>query len=517
MSRLGVGALGALAVLLFASAFPAPAASPPEQKFAPGLVEAFEGRSRAQAMIHFTTAIDPVILAGAGVGLVDELSVIPTALVDGAPEAILALARSESVRYLEPNARVSYDLDSATRASRARYVWDAAARESVGLPDPRNPAGNPIDGRGVTVAVVDSGVNAIHPDLLWHRNVVQNLYPVSPTPYVNPPGDPFAAPVVAFVDIPLTAIGVIPGSQYQNQHGQHVAGIVAGTGNASDGKYKGAAPGATILAFGDQAGFGWWQARAWEWVYLHGNDVTPPVRIVTNSWGYGYGTCDPEITLSKLQRKLILKKGIVMTFSAGNTYGNGTTDNVRTQPHCGPEGALGVANYDDDNLGYRDGKLRNSSSRGMRTDPVSWPDLSAPGHGTVAADSFMRGTSGACLEDPLAPCDWPYYSGFGGTSAAAPHVAGTVALMLQANPALTPAEVECLLEQTAYKFPPSEIDGAYATGLDDPRYDGSNHARGHGLLDSHAAVSAALDVGRGSLGTPAWKCQGADPFTGAVR
>ena len=70
----------------------------------------------------------------------------------------------------------------------------------------------------------------------------------------------------------------------------------------------------------------------------------------------------------------------------------------------------------------------------------------------------------------------------------APHVAGIVALMLQADGALTSAQVERILESSAYKF---SDGGAYSSSAD-PAANGSHHAKGHGLADAYAAVLAAL-------------------------
>ena len=443
-----------------------------------------------------------------GLNVLDTLRVVPAALVAGSPDALAALAGAPGVLRVETLSPVTYDLASATLASRAKAVWDDAAAASLGLAPLRDDAGNVIDGNGITVAVVDVGLNAHHPDLPYRTKVVRNLYPLSLAPNSYPSADPFAGRVDAWIDAPATGLFTT--------HGNHVAGIVAGTGAASLGKHRGAAPGASLVGFGDHGrpsaslGFpfgagSWYYAKAWEWVYEHGHAVTPPIRVVTNSWGYAHGPCDPTITLSRLQQKLVLERGIVMVFSAGNLGGDGTANNVRTQPQCGPEGVLGVADYDDLDSGTRSGRLSASSSRGNASDNRTWPDLSAPGTAIVSAGGMGQARAGQL------------YFEASGTSMAAPHVAGAVALVLQAHPALGPAEVECLLEQTAHKFDAAGSGGPYATGHNDSRFDGSHHARGHGLLDAHAAVVAALDLSRGHLVGAAWRCAGAHPWTGAIR
>jgi PKD repeat protein len=102
------------------------------------------------------------------------------------------------------------------------------------------------------------------------------------------------------------------------------------------------------------------------------------------------------------------------------------------------------------------GKLASFSSRGNQ---VHHPTVMAPGHfiASVRATAGPISSSNATpfdLTDPAAPRmlpfeDWPYYTVKSGTSMAAPHVSGVVALMLEANPALTPTQVKSILASTA--------------------------------------------------------------------
>jgi hypothetical protein len=150
-----------------------------------------------------------------------------------------------------------------------------------------------------------------------------------------------------------------------------------------------------------------------------------------------------------------------------------------------------VANFDDSGSGTRDGTINSSSSRGDKTKINTWPDLSAPG---TEVDGACRAHHTACspayssIETDLD------YGELTGTSMAAPHVAGYVALLFQADPTLTAAEVEFVLEATAYRF---DVDGGYTSiprNLEAPdgNFGLSHYAAGHGLVDVTAALATVL-------------------------
>lgn len=420
-------------------------------------------------------------LARAGLAPLDALESVPAALVRADARALAVLARDARVTSIEANVPLEFDLSTSTTATRARPVWDEERAQTVGLHAILDDDGNPIDGRGVGIALVDTGVNGAHPDLPWKLKVARNFLAVP---------DPLSADPLAFVDV--------PDSTPTATHGHHVAGILAGLGNGlPQGAYKGAAPGATLTSFSAATADFWFAAKAWDWVFAHGAEQDPPIRVVSNSWGIANGPCDPEHALSKIQRRLVLERGVTMVFSAGNSGGDGSTDNTRSQFRCGYGGLIGVANYDDLNVASREGPLSATSSRGRASDPTSWPDVSAPGTNIYGPAALNQ------------PPPTTTYTAMSGTSMAAPQVAGALALLTQAHDGLSPAQAECLVEETAYKFADS---GAYASSAD-RRHDGSHFAKGHGLLDAHAAVRAALDLKHGALVGAAATCAGVDPLT----
>ena len=576
-----------------------------------------------------------------------RLMSLPVLVFDATPAEVAALEGRAGVRRVELDRAQPMDLATATTATRARAVWGPQLAGPI-----LDGSGNVVDGSGVGVAVVDTGIDATHPDLA--DRVARNYKLVTGTVFWDILLGHEARPA-QFVEAPNTD---------DQGHGTHVAGIVAGTGAASGGAARGVAPGATLYGFGANVGLHMWQTdAAYDWILQNHDKVDPPIRVVTNSYGCAKAY-DPDSLKSALVDALIAK-GIVVTWSAGNgdTLNNGGDGSVDLTNGCANSptpGLIGVANYDDQGTGTREGALAPSSSRGLATDPTTWPDVSAPGStihaafaptgltawpnkaidsfallqggqndnwvgafvnqhtgtaafrlgGTTTAqhfvdwtlylqptvvynahrDRFATGTTrfsyapdaaemqqqrfhcagiqggpfaapgastqavapgdailltkqggtanpvkmqvltpacelrqvtvrfvdGQATVDlhalfPGAPADgtWVimpgrtvdpradgtagpeesvHYVGLTGTSMASPHVAGVAALMLQANPALTPAEVEDILEDTAHKY---AFGAAYAF---DPRNpdDASSFDKGHGLVDAKAAVEEAL-------------------------
>ena len=133
----------------------------------------------------------------------------------------------------------------------------------------------PYDGTGVGVAVIDSGVDATHPDLPYGAKVKKNFYIAA---------DPLSG------DEPSVFVEGSRNTDTEVGHGTHVSSTIAGTGAASGGKYKGVAPGADIYMFRAGAGlniFTWWAVRAFDWVIQNG--PANNIRVVSNSWGGGDG------------------------------------------------------------------------------------------------------------------------------------------------------------------------------------------------------------------------------------
>ena len=299
-----------------------------------------------------------------------------------------------------------------------------------------------LTGAGVTVAVVDSGITTWHDDL---TNRSSTLYPY---------GDQRVAGFVDFVNGQLAPYD-------DNGHGTHVAGIIAGNGYDSNGQKAGAAPDASLVSLKvlDANGNGTISTviAAFEWVLA--NHAAYNIRVVNLSVGAGvnesYWT-DP-LTLAV---KRVVDAGVVVVAASGN-FGKNSLGLPQYGGISAPANAPWVltvgASSTNGTTDRADDTVATFSSRGPTyLDWAAKPDLVAPGTGTVSifgpGSTFESTMSQFLLSGSMATASLPYLS-LSGTSMAAPVVSGTVALMLQANPNLTPNAVKAILQYTAQEYP----------------------------------------------------------------
>lgn len=366
----------------------------------------------------------------------------------GTPALFNALAATGLISRVEYNQPLEYFLETSNQATGGQDVLNGAVGGVV------------YDGTGVGVAVVDSGIDGTHPDFAGRMGGNVKLVPLTG----------IAVPVA---DSDTISAG---------GHGTHVAGTVAGTGAASNGINHGAAPGATLYGVSGGTAISMHDAVAGlEWVLDNHDQVSPAIRVVNNSWGSAAGDHNPNSSTA-LANKALVDAGVVVVFAAGNDGGDGSAQ--ATSPTCvdPTPGVICVAAYDDQNSGVTNGPMAGFSSRGLAGAPNTYPDISAPGASILAP---CRLTLPICATGTNGSNE---YATLSGTSMAAPHIAGIVAQMLQANPSLTPAEVEDILEDTARQITfgaPYETDPANPTTP-------TSFDKGHGLVDVVAAVTEAL-------------------------
>jgi len=381
---------------------------------------------------------------------------LPLAIVRGPREKLAVAVRRGVARDVYPNDRLEYfsvDSRHQTRVDR--------------LPG--------ITGKGVTVAVVDSGIDATHPDLT--RRVKRNYKLLGPE-YANlPPDAGIGTVAVPFSDLPYND------SDLGSGHGTHVAGIIAAEGTDTPA-IKGMAPGADLIGLSiGEVLFTTAVISGFDEILAH---PEWRVRVVNNSWGSSYQTFDPNHPINIASRALY-KAGIVVVFAAGN---DGTDHTQMTMnPFSIPPWVISVAagTVDDPKTNVDEGRRRaDFSSVGQEYDnsePVPipadgherfvgdrvglyHPDVTAPGENIVSAGTP---TGLAVMPDPTAPRE----AVASGTSMASPHVAGAAALLLQANPKLKPDQVREALQVTA-------------TGLADHS---PFREAGYGYIDVAAAVA----------------------------
>jgi subtilisin family serine protease len=492
--RVFAPALCAALLMVVAAAHSASAAT-----LGPSLVSKLNGLANASpvgaVIVSFNTStglnashLTTLTLAGVSRGYV-----LPSLGMVAAPATagqVRTLAANPAVRSIWLNDRLQY-FNNQTRV----LTGVDRMRNDPGFAQLHQ--GLPVTGQGVGVLVNDSGIDATHSDLPLTSHVVQNVLSLLDV-----------ATVANFTLLP--AVENVADTDTNTGHGTHCAGIVAGTGAASNGRYAGVAPGANLIGFGSGAalfvlnGLGGFE-------YALANQSRYNIRVISNSWG-GSGAFDPSNPIS-LASKAAHDHGIVVVFAAGNS-GPG-------QDTMGPEAkapwVIGVA------AGTKEGGLASFSSRGVPkaqrpAGDFNAPTITAPGTGReFAADSgrftadvvstrsktniFANGEiSGNDVE--LAPTDLPNYTEISGTSMATPFVAGTVALMLSADPTLTPDEVRSILTQTASQMP----------GF-------SEFEVGAGYVNVYAAIDKVFHRGKayGSYGGPLdlqqYNLQGVNPPT----
>ncbi|NIP35593.1 MAG: S8 family serine peptidase, partial [Thermoplasmata archaeon] len=215
-------------------------------------------------------------------------------------------------------------------------------------------------------------------------------------------------------------------------HGTHVAGTVAGNGDASAGSRAGVAPGANLIGLSvGEAVFVTGGLGGLEWTYEHSRPGNNPynIRVCTNSWGGGGGQYDPQDAISQAINRLVYDNNVVTSFAAGNSGGDGET--IQASNYGNTPAAICVAASTRDGIGITD-----FSSKGMWNWVDTWPDIAAPGEdiqSTAARRTIIsvlqRGTDAN-----------PYYFAISGTSMATPHVAGAAAVLMQAAPSLRTSE-----------------------------------------------------------------------------
>ena len=381
---------------------------------------------------------------------------------------VKALSTKSNIRSIWSNDQLYYyEVQTNTLTGVDRLRTDPVMIKANG--------GMPLTGKGnFSVVINDSGIDARHDDLKLGSHVIQNVQILTDTATLSG-----FTPVLTVENVPDTDLNV--------GHGTHCAGIVGGTGQDSGGIYQGVAPGAKLIGTGSGAvlfilnGLG-----GFEWSLT--NQATYGIRVISNSWG-GSGAFDPDDPIN-IATKAAHDHNIIVAFAAGNSGPGKDTMN----PYGKAPWVISVA------AGTKEGGLASFSSRGTpastrltNSDPNDdhdAPTITAPGTGrefainsgkfTAAVVSTRSLTNifanGLTDDTELSPAFIPFYTQISGTSMATPYVAGVVALMLEADPTLTPDEAKQIIAATATHMP----------GYDDFEV-------GAGYINAYAAVDKVFN------------------------
>ncbi|MGH8992529.1 MAG: S8 family serine peptidase [Acidimicrobiia bacterium] len=383
---------------------------------------------------------------------------IPAAAVRLPVDRLDALRSIEGIAGVYLNEPLHYFLKESARLVNTAKAWNELG----------------VTGKGVNVAVLDTGVDFGHPDL-------------APAMKAN-------VKLVGFGDpLPVIPLENLVNSDTSSGHGTHVAGDVAARGVASHGAYRGMAPGAGLIGIGAGDGLSMF-------LVLEGLDWTAAnrerygIRVINNSWGSQFEPFDPYDPVQAATRTLA-EAGVVVVFANGND-----STEMGMNPYASAPWVLAVA------AGDKKGKVASFSSGGIEADTVGLgfvrvdvagetrrplamglyhPAVTTTGDEVVStrANNTIVPLTGTPRDvRTLPPEEVPYYTTLSGTSMASPETAGVVALVLEAAPELTPAQVRMVLQITARPIP-----------------DAPFHSAGYGYTDASAAVELALGLhGRGA-------------------
>ena len=360
-----------------------------------------------------------------------------------------------------------------------------------------------VTGRGVNIALTDTGVDNEHPGLIGKFVAGYDAVCYNPS-------DPNCI---------LAGFGIRPTDgtfdpDDGNQHGTACMGMASATGMESDGtksNFTGAAPDAKLIdvRIGTDLGAGPFEnylieqefyesaMNGVQWVIDHRDDAWQGaeeedygIDIISLSWGiisHESGGSDGSDMHSRILDEA-MEAGVTVSVAAGNDG----PDNEGLSGMGASSLSITVGATDDKNTIIRDDdSIADYSSRGPRSDngdgnPVNElkPEISAPGTNIIQAEGCV--TSDGCNNFLGGDASENTYTGRGsGTSYATPSVSGVIALVMEANGNLTPLQIKEVLKQTA------ERRGIPSAPEVDPYW---NRDFGYGMVDAHAAVSLALHL-----------------------
>ena len=334
-------------------------------------------------------------------------------------------------------------------------------------------------GQGITVGGADTGFDWTHPAIQgkyrgwtgdeatsqhhynWH-DAIHDFSPLNNDTLGNPGNNPCGLNATVPCD--------------DSNHGTHTMGTM--TGDDGLGNQIGVAPAANWIACRNMER-GWGKPSSYiecfQWFLAPTDlgglnpDPTKAPHVVNNSWYCSTEEGCTDLTVNALLQTAVINlktSGVVVVVSNGN-FGSSCASTYGPPAYFEESFSIGATRSDNFISGFSSrGPVLIDGSNRMK------PNVSAPGEDVR---SCIRGGN---------------YANFSGTSMAGPHVAGLVALVLSANPALAGHvdDIEDIVEQTAIYFADTLDCGPGSPGSGRP-----NHAYGWGRVDALGAVQAALE------------------------
>lgn len=424
------------------------------------------------------TSADFTMLRSLGITGGRYLNHLPIVLTSINRTQFNALKTKSNIRSLYANRTMKLmDLEGRTISGVESLIRDIEVTT-------RN-AGLPVTGRNIGVSYIDTGIDATHPDLVLGQNVAQNVYfATADVPLELPSGF-----------LPIVPVENAPTSDIEGGHGTFGAAVTAGTGAASAGLYSGMAPGAKLIGIraGNDVGLTTYAiVQAMDYTLV--NQFRYNIRVCNNSWGTTLASApyDPNDPINVATR-MMHDRNITVVFAAGN---DGDAPDM-INPYSVAPWVISVAAAEKRGLGTPAGFSSRGNDNGTGSDvagqpadptvaPNLRPDITGSGVDIKSARSKTPGVTnfagtipvfvGANDLSTIPPAFLPYYTTSQGTSFSTPQVTGIVALMLEANPLLTPDEVVTILRSTATPMPYEE------------------RVVGAGYVDAHNAVRAAYQM-----------------------
>jgi len=390
------------------------------------------GNARVRVIVQLSGAPGPLL--GALLGRADvreraRFGRLGSRVVELPLHVAEKISRHREVKFVSPD-RETFSFGHVTRTTGADDVRGALGLNLPGL-----------DGSGVGIAVLDSGVDTDH---VAFRDANNRLR--------------------VRLSRDFTGEGR---TDDPHGHGTHVASIAAGNGRVARGEYTGVAPNAHLvnLRVLDSRGTGRVSniLAALDWVLA--NRTLHNIRVVNLSLGTAAVESYKDDPVCQAVRRLV-DAGLVVVAAAGNNGKDASGEKLYGYIHApgnepsaitvGASNTFGTDFRSDDGVAtYSSRGPTRSGETGLlgvrRHDNLVKPDLVAPGNKIIdaaAEDNFLLRTNPS-LDAGVSEADSRRMMFLNGTSMATPMVAGAAALMLQANPTLTPNLVKAILMYTA--------------------------------------------------------------------